>query len=32
LEPNVPRQLQPGDEITLGRPVFKFEVPNGELS
>ncbi|MCL5103381.1 MAG: FHA domain-containing protein [Armatimonadetes bacterium] len=26
LEPNMPRELQPGDEITLGRPVFKIEV------
>lgn len=29
LEANVPKQIQAGDEITFGRPVFKLEVGNG---
>lgn len=28
IEPNTPRELHSGDEITLGSPVFKFEVDN----
>ena len=27
LDPNSPREVQPGDEITLGRTVFKIEAP-----
>ena len=29
IEANVPKQIQPGDEITLGGPVFKLEVSDG---